>query len=604
MDWTASLAELIWSKYELGDDARRPTLSQIIKAFDAILDDKQSVELTDEADGDMECSSLSRIIKTFHAGQAESAVLTGEMILARGVDIFCNHSFDPSNRDCPDPEKSVASLVTDLLDSGNPDAKKLIGFAAVREGYLALPLKQCPKHKRDFDKKRVLDTLDKGAPQVKKYETGFSPNFSYLEIANDYWSALDGESTILRALRECEAVHAKTENEKRHRDLETDRPNSAKSSGQQETETSSSASPDKTGELKRLLIPYILVATSLVAAAVILYFVIWPKQPELTIERPAQDAIHYGPKIEFRWNSITDLEHVELEIQKTAGENLKRKFPADPKSPNLILPFETFSANGLTGALSFKVSAQTVDGRTIETMDQRFAYYDTWVDYIRDTGRLVILHSNDEWNVFINRKNGEWSGTDVDLWNAISKELSDQTGRNIEVVLKSMPWDKLLNHAANNSDYDFVISQISRSSSRAEKFHLSAPYFNTSQVAVVHKDSDFNSTDDLVGATIVVREPSFSVEVAAKVLGVKILKRPSDILAMEELAQKKVDAWICDKDFAVDYQESYRLLEVSSDDYVVIAKEPVALEFINPLLEKLKPYVNSRHEVHLQQRDK
>ena len=107
----------------------------------------------------------------------------------------------------------------------------------------------------------------------------------------------------------------------------------------------------------------------------------------------------------------------------------------------------------------------------------------------------VTVASDIAYPPFEFNKDGEPTGFDIDLMNAIAKKA------NLEVEYENVRFDSIIQGLGNNQ-YDAAISAMTINAEREKQIDFSDPYFNADQSLLVQSNSDIQSTDDLADATV------------------------------------------------------------------------------------------------------
>ena len=107
----------------------------------------------------------------------------------------------------------------------------------------------------------------------------------------------------------------------------------------------------------------------------------------------------------------------------------------------------------------------------------------------------VTVASDIAYPPFEFNKDGEPTGFDIDLMNAVAKKA------NLEVKYENVRFDSIIQGLGNNQ-YDAAISAMTINAEREKQIDFSEPYFNADQSLLVQSDSDIQSTDDLADATV------------------------------------------------------------------------------------------------------
>jgi len=107
------------------------------------------------------------------------------------------------------------------------------------------------------------------------------------------------------------------------------------------------------------------------------------------------------------------------------------------------------------------------------------------IDRIRSTGKVRVGISIDINSPFVclDENEGELSGFDVELVKLLVKELKKKLSiPNLEAEFVAYQWEKMF-EAVDNRDVDLIISGITATKERMEKYKLafSSPYFNTNK---------------------------------------------------------------------------------------------------------------------------
>ncbi len=219
------------------------------------------------------------------------------------------------------------------------------------------------------------------------------------------------------------------------------------------------------------------------------------------------------------------------------------------------------------------------------------------------TGKKIVVASDATWPPmeFVN-KDKQIVGFDIDLIKAVAKEAG------FEVEIKNTAWDGIFAGLATNK-YDAVISSVTITEKRKKTMEFSTPYVNAGQIIVVKKE--LNGLDKLaqfsgkkIGAQI---GTTGAIEVAKDKS--MTLKTYDEIgLAIEDLANGRVDAVVCDSPIAANYvlqNEKYsKVLKIvgkpfTTEEYGVAVKKgnKAVLDMINAGLDKvIKKGINKELE--------
>ena len=171
-----------------------------------------------------------------------------------------------------------------------------------------------------------------------------------------------------------------------------------------------------------------------------------------------------------------------------------------------------------------------------------------------------------------NEKTGEIEGFDVDMANAIGKEL----GVNIKVV--DAEWQALLG-GLNKGDYDVLITCMSKKEASVENVNMSDVYYNLDDVIVVNSDNTtINGIKDLEGKVVGVQLGSGSEQYVDQLTGLKEIKRYNyNPEAFIDLENNRNDAVVVGYAYAVDQISGnpvFKILDepVGSSEIVMVSK--------------------------------
>lgn len=138
-------------------------------------------------------------------------------------------------------------------------------------------------------------------------------------------------------------------------------------------------------------------------------------------------------------------------------------------------------------------------------------------------------------------------GFDIDLINAIAKD------QKLDIEVKNTAWDGIF-AGLEAGQYDAILSSVTITDERKEKYDFSEPYFDANQGIVVRADdSAIKSEKDLVGKTVGVQIETTGAIAVRKIEGAKIKQFDTPDLAMLDLVNKNVDAVVVDTPVAAGY---------------------------------------------------
>ena len=186
-------------------------------------------------------------------------------------------------------------------------------------------------------------------------------------------------------------------------------------------------------------------------------------------------------------------------------------------------------------------------------------------------------------------KSGQIVGFDVDLANAIGKILGKK------IIIKDAEWQALLG-GLKNSQYDMILSAMSRQEAGENNVNLSDTYYLLNDVVVVSKkDKTIQTPKDLVGKSVGVQLGSGSEQAVDKLSGLgKIARYNYNPEAFLDLKHGRINAVVVGYAYAVtqkDFKNEYKIAgEIAPSELVVVMKkgEDELTKQVNQALSTLK----------------
>ena len=166
---------------------------------------------------------------------------------------------------------------------------------------------------------------------------------------------------------------------------------------------------------------------------------------------------------------------------------------------------------------------------------------------------------------FIN-EDKELVGFDIDLMNAIAEAAG------FEVEFQNTAWDGIF-AGLGSGDYDAVISSVTITEDRKETMDFSEPYLNAGQVLVVRMDGpdEVPSLDEVEGAVLGAQIGTTGAILIQETEGVELRTYDELGLAIEDLANGRIDGVVADTPIAADYalqNENYQdTLKIVGDPF-------------------------------------
>ena len=138
-------------------------------------------------------------------------------------------------------------------------------------------------------------------------------------------------------------------------------------------------------------------------------------------------------------------------------------------------------------------------------------------------------------------------GYSTDYINAIAKEM------NIKVEVRNIAWDGIFAGVAAGN-YDIIASSVTITPERQKQFGFSDPYCAIHQALVVRADSDIKELAATKGKKVGGQIGTTGIFVMEKAKTGAEIKEYEDVgLAMEDLANGRIDAVMCDDPIAKYY---------------------------------------------------
>ena len=142
-------------------------------------------------------------------------------------------------------------------------------------------------------------------------------------------------------------------------------------------------------------------------------------------------------------------------------------------------------------------------------------------------------------------EDGSYTGFDIDCATEVAKRM----GR--ELKLQPIDWDSK-DFELNSGNIDCIWNGFTMNiDDRPEKYTWTDAYMNNEQVAVVKKDSAYQSLDDLAGKNVAVQagstaDSAVNAKAEFKASIGQIVDTPDNLLALEQLKTGAVDAVVMD----------------------------------------------------------
>jgi|GEM_PF-197486 len=148
---------------------------------------------------------------------------------------------------------------------------------------------------------------------------------------------------------------------------------------------------------------------------------------------------------------------------------------------------------------------------------------------------------------YVDEKTKEMVGFDIDMMNAIAKAMG------LEIEYKNTAWDGIF-AGLESGAYDAILSAVTITDERKEKYDFSDPYINAGQAVVVLVDNTTIKSDkDLPGKTVGAQIGTTGAIAVGKISGATLKEYDTIDLAFLDLTNGAVEAVVVDTPVAADY---------------------------------------------------
>lgn len=200
----------------------------------------------------------------------------------------------------------------------------------------------------------------------------------------------------------------------------------------------------------------------------------------------------------------------------------------------------------------------------------------------------LIMATEAGFKPFDYHQNGQVVGFDVDL----AQEIAKDTGR--ELKIEELSFDGLI-PALQAGRVDMIIAGMTVTEDRARNVNFSDPYYEASQMIIVHQDSAISSAEDLRHRKIGVQMGTTGDTMVDDITGAQKLQLPSVPPLFQELNSKRIDAIILDNAPATTYIHNNPKLKIldqklSTENYAVaVSKDDhELLSQVNKTIDRIK----------------
>ena len=172
-------------------------------------------------------------------------------------------------------------------------------------------------------------------------------------------------------------------------------------------------------------------------------------------------------------------------------------------------------------------------------------------------GKTLYVGTNAEFAPFEYLEKGKVTGFDMELMNALAKEMK------MDVKIENMAFDGLL-PALQMKKVDVVIAGMTETPERKKAVSFTKPYFKAKQVIITKKGKDIKDFKELSGKKVGVMLGFTGDAVVSDIKGVKVQRFDATYSAVMALEKGKVDAVVADSEPAKKYIASYKDLAIAS----------------------------------------
>lgn len=203
-------------------------------------------------------------------------------------------------------------------------------------------------------------------------------------------------------------------------------------------------------------------------------------------------------------------------------------------------------------------------------------------------GKTLYIGTNAEFAPFEYLEKGKVTGFDMELMNALAKEMK------MDVKIENMAFDGLL-PALQMKKVDVVIAGMTETPERKKAVSFTKPYFKAKQVIITKKGKDIKDFKELSGKKVGVMLGFTGDAVVSDIKGAKVQRFDATYSAVMALEKGKVDAVVADSEPAKKYIASYKDLAIASakaedEDYAIAVRknDKALLDNLNKALVKVK----------------
>ena len=158
---------------------------------------------------------------------------------------------------------------------------------------------------------------------------------------------------------------------------------------------------------------------------------------------------------------------------------------------------------------------------------------------VKQSGELRI-GTDATYPPFESAEGGQFTGFDIDLGNAVARELG------VKARFINASFDGIF-PALQNGSFDAVMSSVTITPERTASMLFSDPYYDSGQLIIVRNDTNnINSRDDLKGKRVGVQINTTAQYDLEKIEGIEVIKYNTLDLTLVDLRNGRIDAGVSD----------------------------------------------------------
>ena len=257
----------------------------------------------------------------------------------------------------------------------------------------------------------------------------------------------------------------------------------------------------------------------------------------VTLSSPLPAANFRATPIALRWQPAGAGVTYEVEVSRVDSSGRLAGAPASARVPLTYIMWPWDELEPAPGPYSWRVR---IDGGKWSSA-RSFTFYASILDRVIDTGvlRVGMEMTYHRPFAYFDVDSQELVGFDVDLAKAIAQRLG------VERKGVALVWDELFT-AVDDDRIDVVISAVTITAERAQRFAFSRPYFVTGQ-RLTARANDRRAFAGGAGFVIGTQKGTSSATAARAIAGADVRLFATLDLAVAALSSHEVDLLVCDE---------------------------------------------------------